>query len=301
MADGVFVLGMHRGGTSAVTRLIHLLGVPTCSGEDLMGPTVENPTGYWESRSLTAFNDRLLDALGCDWSSPPALTPGWHREPPVADFAGPARELFASVMPSAQWLWKDPRLCVTLPFWLDCLEVSPAVVLATRNPLEIADSLARRDRFGKPYALAAWERNLRHALGAVEGLPVLVTDYADVMADPVAWCRDVGRFLAGQSVRVGEPPEGAVLDFVQPSLRGSAYAADDVLADPEVSGPQRALFTALEGLAGAHERFAPPPLPPESDPTEALLAEGRRFHGERSWYVNRVAELEARLAELEAR
>ena len=152
-----------------MTRLVHLLGVPTCADDDLMGPTEENPTGYWESRSLTAFNDRLLDALGCDWSSPPALAPGWHREPPVADFAGPAAELFASVMPSGQWVWKDPRLCVTLPFWLDCLEVSPAVVLATRNPLEVADSLARRDRFGKPYALAVWERNLRHALARGRG------------------------------------------------------------------------------------------------------------------------------------
>lgn len=300
MADGVFVLGMHRGGTSAATRLVHLLGVPTCAAEDLMGPTSENPTGYWESRSLTAFNDRLLAELGCDWSCPPVLTPGWHLEPPAADLAEPARELFAAVMPAGQWVWKDPRLCVTLPFWLECLEVSPAVVLTTRNPLEVADSLARRDRFGKPYALALWERSLRHALAAVEGFPLLVTDYGDLVADPVAWCREAARFLAGHGVRVGEPPEDAVLEFIQPSLRGSAHTADDVLADPAVSGPQRALFTALTVLAGAHERLTPPPLPAESEPTEALLAEGRRFHGERRWYQNRLAELEAQLAELEA-
>jgi hypothetical protein len=298
VADGVFVLGMHRGGTSAAARLVHLLGVPTCAAEDLMGPTVENPTGYWESRSLTACNDRLLEALGCDWSCPPALAPGWHLEPPAADLAEPARELFTGVMPAGQWVWKDPRLCVTLPFWLDCLEVSPAVVLVTRNPLEVADSLARRDRFGKPYALALWERSFRLALAAIEGLPLYVTDYGDVVADPVAWCRGAAGFLAGQGVRVGEPPERAVLDFVQPSLRGSAHTADDVLGDAAVSGPQRALFSALTGLAGVHGRLAPPPLPAESEPTEWLLAEARRMHGERRWYQNRFAELEARLAEL---
>jgi hypothetical protein len=259
-----------------------------------MGPTVENPTGFWESRSLTAFNDRLLAELGCDWSCPPALAPRWHREPPVAALGRPARELFASVMPSGQWVWKDPRLCVTLPFWLDCLAVSPAIVLATRNPLEVADSLGRRNGFGRPYALALWERSLRHALAVAEGLPLLVTDYAGLVADPVAWCRDAARFLAGQGVRVGELPERAVLDFVQPSLRGSAHTADEVLADPAVSGPQRALFTALTSLAGAHERLTPPPLPAESEPTEALLAEGRRFYRERSWYEARLAELEAR-------
>ena len=54
---GVFVLGMHRSGTSAVTRLISLLGLGTPPEEDLVQPTDENPKGFWESESLVAFND----------------------------------------------------------------------------------------------------------------------------------------------------------------------------------------------------------------------------------------------------
>ena len=40
---GVFVLGMHRSGTSAAARLVNLLGVPTCVEEDLLRTTRGQP------------------------------------------------------------------------------------------------------------------------------------------------------------------------------------------------------------------------------------------------------------------
>ena len=70
---GVFVLGMHRSGTSAATRLVNLLGLPTCIEDDMFPPSFDNPKRNWESMSLTAFNDRVLETLGCDWSCPVAV------------------------------------------------------------------------------------------------------------------------------------------------------------------------------------------------------------------------------------
>ena len=77
---GVFVVGMHRSGTSAAARLVNLLGIPTCVEEDLLLTTADNPRGYWESATLTGLNDRLLDALGCDWTCPVELTAGWEAD-----------------------------------------------------------------------------------------------------------------------------------------------------------------------------------------------------------------------------
>lgn len=292
---GVFVVGMHRSGTSAATRLITLLGVPTCVDDDLMPGTVENPKGFWESRSLTAFNDRILAHLGCDWSCPPVLAPRWHREAAIAELAAPARDLFAAVMPTEAWVWKDPRLCVTLPFWLDSLDVEPTVFLVLRNPLEIAASLAGRDGHGKPYALALWERHLRLALAALAGLPVLVADYAALLADPVAWSREAARDLTAQWLPVRDVSEPEVLAFAQASLRSTSSTEDEFLADTAVSDAQRELFVALAGVVGSHERFTPPCLGLETATTEALLAEGRRFYRVEGWYRARCAELEARL------
>ena len=41
------------------------------------------------------------------------------------------------------WVIKDPRLCVTLPYWKKLLEV-PVCVIVYRDPLEIAESLQNR-------------------------------------------------------------------------------------------------------------------------------------------------------------
>ncbi len=61
---GVFVLGMHRSGTSATTRAINLLGVPLAANDELASPSPNNPTGFWEVTRLTDFNNKLLYELG---------------------------------------------------------------------------------------------------------------------------------------------------------------------------------------------------------------------------------------------
>ena len=80
---GVYVLGMHRSGTSATARLIHLLGVPINVPEDWLEPAPDNPKGYWESAALVDFNDELMAALGGD-SRASAGAAAWLAERPPA-------------------------------------------------------------------------------------------------------------------------------------------------------------------------------------------------------------------------
>lgn len=61
----VLVLGMHRSGTSVLTRAIALLGASLPS--DLHPPGADNPDGYWEPAGLQRINDRLLQAAGSAW------------------------------------------------------------------------------------------------------------------------------------------------------------------------------------------------------------------------------------------
>ena len=73
---GVFVLGMHRSGTSAVTRAISAFGVPLGHPADAMPPGPDNPEGFAESIALAECNERLLDLAGGRWDAPPELAPG---------------------------------------------------------------------------------------------------------------------------------------------------------------------------------------------------------------------------------
>jgi hypothetical protein len=287
---GVVVLGMHRSGTSAATRLVSLLGLQLPSEEDLVPPSAKNPKGYWESLSLVAFNERLLRVLGSDMRCPVRLEPGWELDERVAPLRSVAPSAFRQTFPGDPWVWKDPRLCLTLPFWTNVVGPRPAMVLVNRNPLEIVSSTARAGRGEqKVYVLALWERYLREALAHLAGRPALVTSYESLLTDPVDWCGGARDFLASAGFDVLDPDSEAVRAFVDGRLRHAESSRDALLADDALSPSQRELFLALERAELSHERFRPPELPDESPSTEALLAERRRVL-QLEWELTRSRE-----------
>jgi hypothetical protein len=294
---GVFVLGMHRSGTSAATRLVNLLGVETCVASDLLPWARDNPRGHWESRSLNVFNDRILATLGWDWTCPGRLRAGWESNPALARLEDEAPDAFERVFPTSQWVWKDPRNCLTLPFWARCLDVEPVVVLVHRNPLEIAASLADREGFTKPVALALWERYLRTCLDSLSARRVLVTDYVDIVADPLGWSSGVREFLAASRVVTEPSPDQEARAFVSKGLRNVSFTTTQVLTDHDVSAAQRELHLALGAMRGAHERLAVPHLPRETPTTDARLAERRAAYA----FERRCAELAQGTAVLDER
>jgi hypothetical protein len=274
---GVFVLGMHRSGTSAVTRLISFLGLSTPEGQDLVPPSDKNPKGYWESMSLVALNARVLAAVGSDMGCPLPLAAGWENDPRLAGMREPSLVGFQAAFPKAPWVWKDPRNCLTFAFWRSVLGVPPVVVLVQRNPLEIvASSLRLRRDESKIYVLALWERYLRQALRELEDVPVLITSYRELLAQPIAWCEQTRHFLVRTGLTVHEQREEDVRSFVDHGLRHSEFTRDDFFGDGDVSESQKELYLTLERMDGGHHRFSRPALPAETQTTEVLLSERRR-------------------------
>jgi predicted O-methyltransferase YrrM len=283
---GVFVLGMHRSGTSAATRLVNLLGVPTCVDEDLSPARADNPRGYWESESLTVFNERLLDALGCDWSCPPRLEQGWENDSALEQLVAEAAVVFPTIFPTEQWVWKDPRNSIVLPFWRRVLDVQLVAILVLRNPLEVAASLEARNGLGKTYSLALWERSLRVALGDLSDVPTLVTRFEDLLADPAAWSRGAADFLRPAGISVAPVRDDEADAFVDGGLRHAEATAEDLERDQAVSAPQAELSRMLEAMRGVHPAgLVAPALGPETGTTEALLAERRHAYALKRRYL----------------
>jgi hypothetical protein len=273
---GVFVLGMHRAGTSAVARATHLLGVPTAAAEHLKDPSPVNPEGFWEIKALTEINDKLLQQPGWHWSTPPA--PGemdWAGDERVQGLRDRARRGIAELLPGERWIWKDPRNCITLPFWRQALDVVPVVILIHRDPLEVAGSLTRRDGFSKALGLSLWERYARSALSAAEGLPTLVVSYAQLLGSPDASTTILGDFLVDNGLEVGDAGREAAVDSLRPDLRRVAVDPQQLDTDPDVTDVQRRVAEAFTELEGAHEALAAPDLPPESARTALVLHERR--------------------------
>ena len=60
VVTAIVVLGMHRSGTSALTRTLSLLGAALPG--NLLPSKPSNETGFWESTDILEFNDRVLTA-----------------------------------------------------------------------------------------------------------------------------------------------------------------------------------------------------------------------------------------------
>lgn len=185
MIDGIVVLGMHRSGTSAITRVLNLLG-PSLGRECDLYWAEDNPSGHWESRELIRCNDELLAAFGGNWMRPPRLEDGWADSAHVDRLLPRLVDTFDGIYGNVPrpWLWKDPRACLTLPVWRRVFGDNILAVLVLRQPAYVARSLQRRDAIPVTYGLALWAHYTHSAIKNCAGLSVLVVNYDELSADP---------------------------------------------------------------------------------------------------------------------
>ena len=271
---GVLVLGMHRSGTSAATRLVNLLGPSVCVRRDLLMGTSNNEKGFWESRSLIRANDELLNDMGHTWWFPPTLDElaRWEGELDGAAMAA-ARDTFGQVYPTEPWVWKDPRTCLTLSFWRRALGRPVVGIVVYRNPSDIARSLERRNQMDPQFGTALWMRYTRLLLEQAETMPLMVSGYDDIVHDPRSWSESVRRFLGDLGMQVvSEVDAASVREFVDPRLRHNADR-------PPATGAAADLFDVLRSLDGVHPSFAAPALGDEAPWIEERLTEvGPEWH-----------------------
>jgi hypothetical protein len=271
----VVVLGMHRSGTSVVARIINLLGLPLCRDDDLhSGP--DNPTGHWESESLIKFNDRLLKMFGGSWVFPAVMSRNWESAPPVAAFRGEAVRVFRDAYPNGEWVWKDPRACLTLPFWRTVWQDAPVVVFVSREPLEICLSLQKRDGLGKAHCIALWERYARSALFGADGLSMITISYDQLMKDPLGTVANLRDDLVGLGV-MAHGNVDAASRAVSREFGSSREYCYRLQADPDSTETQRLLIKFIESLPRTSPEFIATDLGSESSSTTELLCAVRCY------------------------
>ena len=180
---------MHRSGTSLLGGILHRLGV------ELPGNTIagdhHNPEGYFEWDEVVSIQERLLIDIHRWWPSSEgalALPDGWLQHPATRHAYCQLRNLLEVAVCQQQGLWaiKDPRCSRLLPLWLDLchqLSIPLRLLLAVRDPAEVAASLVRRDGplVGMDLLRAQqlwWRHNLEVVDAAHQAdLPLAVVDF----------------------------------------------------------------------------------------------------------------------------
>lgn len=162
---GILVLGMHRSGTSAVTRMMNFLGADLATG--LMPPAADNPRGFWESRELMEIHDELLATGGSRWDDwQPFSLPNQTSEFKSAIRSRLVDFLQREFASSQLFVIKDPRICRFVPIWLEALRsfsAQPLAVIPVRHPFDVAHSLLQRDGIPFTKGCLLW---LRHVVEA---------------------------------------------------------------------------------------------------------------------------------------
>lgn len=189
----VCVTGMHRSGTSMVARMIYDCGVYIGPERDLTLSSSANERGFWENLEFVRLNDALLQELGGTWDAPPPLPKNWVNDgrSPIRDRA---LELVGRMSSLKRWGWKDPRNSLTLPFWKQLIP-KLKVVICLRSPLEVAESLVRRESSTDDYLLELWRTYNRSVMAAVPPEDRMITHYSSYFGDPRQELRRVLGFL----------------------------------------------------------------------------------------------------------
>ncbi len=153
----LLILGMHRSGTSAVTRVVNLLGADI--GDEHIAKSDANPAGVWELRDVVALNDEVLEYLGFDWTSIQAIDSEELESVSINGFVERARQILDQFDSSPLFALKDPRLCRLAILWRRAIRTKPLkAVFVLRSPEQVADSLLRRDGIPREHGMLLWTR-----------------------------------------------------------------------------------------------------------------------------------------------
>jgi hypothetical protein len=254
----IVVLGMHRSGTSALTRVISLLGADLPAR--VMPANFANEAGYFESSDLMVVHDQLLASAGSDWHDWRAFNPDWYTSPDAPAFKerilGVLRQDYSQ---SRLFVIKDPRACRFFPFWRDVLEefgAAPAVAIPVRNPLEVMASLRRRDGFPLAKAALIWLRHVIDAERTTRDLPRAVVTYDALLSD---WHGVIASLGAG--LGVSWPRRGAATDleierFLATKLRHHVETPESLMTRAEIVDWVKDAYAALVQLSSTPEHQA---------------------------------------------
>jgi hypothetical protein len=217
----VCVLGMHRSGTSALVRMLGLLGVEI--GSDFCPAAPDNPTGFWELQSIVQTHDELFNALKTSFDDFWPLPPGWEMRPEVESFRKKLAEIAGAQLATRPlWGFKDPRTCRLAPIWrmvFNELGASPRYVIVLRHPREIARSLAAQNGMSINHALLMTFEHLRAAESSTRGEKRIIITYEQLLAD---WRGTAVRIATELRVTWPHPIDQAAQDietFLDPSRR----------------------------------------------------------------------------------
>ncbi len=252
-AAPIVVIGMHRSGTSLVTRILRAAGVDMGADGNV----------HDESELFLGLNQEIFRAAHAEWDWPLALLPALEDEALCRNLVARLEEALRSKEARAfagrrfgrvdllsredRWGWKDPRNTGTLPLWRKVFPEA-RVVNVLRDGVDVAASLVTRERkragrlhnaarssrcLSPEGAFELWTEYLTLARRHTDGLApdrLLHVRYERLVEKPAAVASELLRF-------VGAPADAATVERAVADVEPGRSAA----REPEWTELRRAV------------------------------------------------------------
>ena len=164
----IVIAGMHRSGTSFLSRALNLTGVYMGDIESIIShewPFNEsNPAGHWENRKIVELTEKTLRENGGSWFEIP-------KKIIISDELGQEIKNVMVGLQSHSSIaigFKDPRILLCLDSWQDYLPKNLIIIGIFRHPLKVAESLKKRDGFDYQKSLDLWKTHNQKLLDLLD-------------------------------------------------------------------------------------------------------------------------------------
>ncbi len=181
----LLVMGVGRSGTSALTRVLNLLGAALPA--KTLAANSGNELGHWEPSSILALNEEILSVHGSDWHDPRSFPKEWFVSSEAEVFTDRAKTIIEDEYYCAPLIViKEPRICRLAPIYLAALDragYASRIVIPLRHPSEVAGSLKRRDGTDELTSELIWIRHMLEMEAASRHYPRVWTTYEQLLED----------------------------------------------------------------------------------------------------------------------
>ncbi|HMP89105.1 MAG TPA: sulfotransferase [Kiritimatiellia bacterium] len=244
----IFVVGMHRSGTSALSGLLVKMGAYFGPEDKQLPAEKANPKGYWERWDVITGNDLLLADYKLEWHRVSEYRPLQFENTPLER----VREVLGSMVEdynlNQPWFVKDPRICLTLPCWRKLVE-NPVCVLVVRDPLQVAHSLESRGDCSIHTGLGLWECYTGAAFWNTRDCPRIILHYENVLREPEAELTRMLEFFNRNGVSgLCVPDKSTIQSWIDSNLQREQVRVDSTI--DVLNSRQKELHLAiLDGTA----------------------------------------------------
>jgi len=242
----IVVLGMHRSGTSAITRGLNVLDVEL---GDRLNPPEEgvNNKGFFEDLDILRLNESMLQTLGSDWHFLASIEPEDVITLKNMGFLLQAVDIIhKKTQVGSVFGFKDPRTVKLMPFWRQVFEhcgCGVGYVLVLRNPLSVAKSLEKRDGFSHEKSYMLWLGHVLTSLSNTEEHCRVLVDYDHFMHNPQKALELIAERLDLQ-INL-QAFQTYLSEFLDEGLRHTIYSKNDLYIDHACPPLVQELYSSL--------------------------------------------------------